>query len=132
VAENAIPAFPGSIAHSQPRISPYAFWCGGAQGEPEFLASCYRRSLEIAAERQLTSIASPSISTGVFRYPFEPAARIAVDTVVEFIRISTSLRKVIFCCFSASDFHFYRQLLSDPRSDAAAYRFATDRPGHRQ
>src|SRR6187551_1424590 len=56
-------------------------WNGGQAGEAELLASCYRRSLEVAAENHVRSIAFPSISTGIFGYPTEQAARIAVDTV---------------------------------------------------
>ena len=66
-------------------------WDGGAYGEPELLASCYRRSLEIAAERGLKSIAFPSISTGVYGYPIELAAEIAVRTVRQFVKSDNSL-----------------------------------------
>jgi O-acetyl-ADP-ribose deacetylase (regulator of RNase III) len=85
-------------------------WNGGLAGEAELLASCYRRSLEVAVENRLRSIAFPSISTGIFGYPIEEAARIAVDTVRS-SRASASLDEVTFCCFSASDLDVYLGLL---------------------
>ena len=60
-------------------------WNGGGKGERELLASCYRRSLEIAAERKLETIAFPAISTGIYRFPAEDAAEIAVKTVADFL-----------------------------------------------
>ncbi len=87
-------------------------WHGGHRGEAELLASCYRRALEIARENNLRSVAFPSISTGVYGYPFEDAAAIAVATVNEFLDAqSSSVDKVIFCCFSARDLEVYRRLL---------------------
>jgi O-acetyl-ADP-ribose deacetylase (regulator of RNase III) len=86
-------------------------WDGGTYGEPELLASCYRRSLEIAAERGLKSIAFPSISTGVYGYPMELAAAIAVRTVRQFVKLDKSLQEIVFCCFSAADYGLYANLL---------------------
>jgi O-acetyl-ADP-ribose deacetylase (regulator of RNase III) len=91
-------------------------WHGGAQREPELLASCYRRCLDIAGELGLRSIAYPAISTGVYGYPVEPAARIAVATVRATAPRLPTLREVIFCCFSSSDRLIYEELLAeDPR-----------------
>ena len=87
-------------------------WHGGSHSEAELLSSCYRRSLEIAAELHLESIAFPAISTGVYGYPVLPAAKIAISTAQAFIRQSSSLQEVIFCCFSEGDFQIYNQLLS--------------------
>jgi O-acetyl-ADP-ribose deacetylase (regulator of RNase III) len=91
-------------------------WSGGLQGEPQLLAMCYRNSLRLAAEHGLASIAFPSISTGVYGYPIEDAARIAVTTVREVLHTlsvshSTSVSEVIFCCFSQSDFSVYQRLV---------------------
>ena len=87
-------------------------WRDGSHGEAELLASCYRRCLEIATEHDLTSIAFPAISTGVYRYPPEDAAQIAVATAKDFIDRPTSLREIIFCCFSDRDYAIYAKLLS--------------------
>ena len=87
-------------------------WAGGTRGEADLLAACYRRSLELAAERGLATIAFPAISTGVFGYPVQPTAEIAIATARQFTRQQTTLREVIFCCYSASDYDIYAGLLS--------------------
>ena len=86
-------------------------WHGGKQGEPELLASCYRNSLQAAAEHGAHTIAFPCISTGVYGYPFELAARVAIDTVRSSLPKLGSIREVIFCCFSAGDAAVYQKLL---------------------
>ena len=88
-------------------------WSGGDQGEAELLASCYRNSLRLAAEHELKSIAFPGISTGVYEYPKESAARIAVKTVREFLKTTNSIEEVIFCCFSNGDLELYERLLAE-------------------
>lgn len=86
-------------------------WHGGGNGEPELLRSCYRNSLQLAAQHELKSIAFPCISTGVYRFPADQAAEIAVATVREFVSEPSSVAAVIFCCFSAADRERYEQLL---------------------
>jgi O-acetyl-ADP-ribose deacetylase (regulator of RNase III) len=86
-------------------------WRGGGQGEPELLASCYRRSLEVAAEHGVRTIAFPGISTGIYGYPVEPAAKIAVTTVSSSLAGLSSFEEVIFCCFSERDFSVYQRLI---------------------
>jgi len=83
-------------------------WRGGTSGEPDLLASCYRNSLRVAGENAIRSIAFPCISTGIFGYPFEAAAKIAIVSV----RASAArLDEVIFCCHSARDLAVYEHLL---------------------
>ena len=86
-------------------------WRGGGAREPALLASCYRRALEIAEEHALGSIAFPSVSTGVYGYPGQAAALIAVTTTWEFVARGTKLREIIFCCYSAADLETYERLL---------------------
>ena len=89
-------------------------WRGGAAGEAERLASCYRRSLEIAAGLGLATVAFPCISTGLYGYPLEPAARVAVATVRDTAARLDGLREVLFCCFSAADLRVYEAVLAEP------------------
>ena len=86
-------------------------WRGGQHGEPMLLASCYRRALELAVQHQLASIAFPSISTGVYGYPIELAAPVAVSTVQEFVSGGSPVREVIFCCYSERDLAVVRRAL---------------------
>jgi O-acetyl-ADP-ribose deacetylase (regulator of RNase III) len=86
-------------------------WHGGSKGEPELLASCYRNSLQLATELGLHSIAFPGISTGVYGYPVELAAQVAIETVGMSLPKLASIREVIFCCFSAEDLAVYRRLI---------------------
>lgn len=89
-------------------------WRGGAHGEADLLASCYRRCLQIAAQAGVRTIAFPSISTGIYGYPIEQAAAVAVGTVRDALRdASTPIREVIFCCFSAQDLAVYETLLRE-------------------
>jgi len=88
-------------------------WRGGTSGEPELLASCYRRSLEVAAEAGARTVAFPGISTGIYGYPVELAAPLAVATVREVTRARATLEEVVFCCFSAADLAVYRTLVPE-------------------
>jgi O-acetyl-ADP-ribose deacetylase (regulator of RNase III) len=76
-------------------------WSGGHKGEDDLLASCYRTALSLAATHRLASLAFPAISTGIYRFPAERAARIAVGTVAaEIANDPRGLSRVVFCCFS--------------------------------
>jgi len=86
-------------------------WHGGTRGEAELLGSCYRRSLEIAAANRLQRVAFPGISTGVYGYPVELAAKVAVTSVGAASREFGILQEIIFCCFSAHDLRIYERLL---------------------
>jgi O-acetyl-ADP-ribose deacetylase (regulator of RNase III) len=86
-------------------------WRGGNHSEPELLASCYRRSIELAAQSGLHTLAFPSISTGVYGYPIELAARVAVATVRASVERHPVIQEVIFCCHSAADLAVYTSLL---------------------
>lgn len=86
-------------------------WRGGEHGEAELLASCYRRSLDVAAGKGVTSIAFPSISTGIYRFPIELAADIAVAKVRAVSVAQAQLGEVIFCCFTAADLLIYERAL---------------------
>jgi O-acetyl-ADP-ribose deacetylase (regulator of RNase III) len=77
------------------------------------LASCYRRSLELAAEQGCKTIAFPAISTGAYGYPIEAASRIALSTTAAFLGDSSQPERVIFCCFSARDAEIYRRVLDE-------------------
>lgn len=87
-------------------------WQGGDSGEAELLASCYRRSIELAAAAGVGTLAFPAISTGIYGYPIKAAAAIAVATVRDAVRSAESLSQVIFCCFSAHDLVVYEQALA--------------------
>jgi len=82
-------------------------WRGGTNGEPELLASCYRRCIEIAATIDVATLVFPSISTGIYGYPIELAARVAIATVRSSLREIPSIQEVVFCCFSAADLAVY-------------------------
>jgi O-acetyl-ADP-ribose deacetylase (regulator of RNase III) len=88
-------------------------WRGGQQRESELLASCYRRSLQLAAEHGISNIAFPSISTGVYGYPIEKAAQVAIAAVRQHFQDSSSIDEVVFCCFSRKDLDVYEELLGD-------------------
>jgi len=82
-------------------------WRGGGRGEPELLASCYRKSLEVATERGVRSVAFPSISTGAYRYPIEKAAGIAAREVAKYLQDHSGIEEVRFVLFSEKDLEVY-------------------------
>ena len=87
-------------------------WHGGGQNEAQLLASCYRRSLALAQQHNCKRIAFPCISTGVYGYPFRPAAEIAIRTCREHAHSQNSPAHILFCCFSATDLAVYEELLA--------------------
>jgi O-acetyl-ADP-ribose deacetylase (regulator of RNase III) len=88
-------------------------WAGGNSGESQLLASCYSKSLALAEKNGVTSIAFPSISTGIYGYPIERAATIAVNTVNTCLKQGSSLKEIIFCCFSEEDYQVYKNVLKE-------------------
>lgn len=90
-------------------------WRGGEAGEEALLAACYRHALRLAAEVDARSIAFPSISTGIYGYPIERAARTAVATVQAELAHCPTIDEVLFCCFSASDLAVYQPVLDEHR-----------------
>jgi O-acetyl-ADP-ribose deacetylase (regulator of RNase III) len=87
-------------------------WNGGKNNEDELLANCYRNSLKLAAENELKTIAFPAISTGVYRFPLERAAKIAIEEVEKFLNQNKTMEKVIFVCFDTENFTMYSRLLN--------------------
>lgn len=88
-------------------------WRGGSRGEPELLASCYRRSLQVADRHGLKSIAFPAISCGAYGYPIELAARIAVGETHAFLRHHPNIERVVFALFDDAALAIYRRELTD-------------------
>jgi O-acetyl-ADP-ribose deacetylase (regulator of RNase III) len=88
-------------------------WNGGNYNEDELLASCYKKSLQIAENKNLCTIAFPNISTGVYRFPKERAASIAIREVKSFLLTSKNVTKVIFVCFDNENFLLYNSLINN-------------------
>jgi O-acetyl-ADP-ribose deacetylase (regulator of RNase III) len=93
-------------------------WHGGTHCESDLLASCYRRCIEVAAESSIHTLAFPGISTGVYAYPVERAAPLAIATVRMAVRIYPDIEEVIFCCHSAADLAIYQSQLDAAASEA--------------
>jgi O-acetyl-ADP-ribose deacetylase (regulator of RNase III) len=94
-------------------------WNGGTLGEDELLASCYRRSIELCHKHGLASVAFPAISTGIYRFPADRAAGIAVATVVECLAAVPDVTRVIFCCFTEDSARLHEQALASFGSPCA-------------
>ncbi|MFD1185748.1 O-acetyl-ADP-ribose deacetylase [Pontibacter rugosus] len=88
-------------------------WKGGVQSEPELLASCYVNSLKLADEKTIQSIAFPNISTGVYGYPKDKAAKVAVSTVKSYLQQNTSIKQVLFVCFDEESLELYKGILNE-------------------
>jgi len=91
-------------------------WRGGGAGEDALLASCYRNSLSLAVEHEVKSLAFPAISTGIYRFPADRAARIATREVAEFLAQDLRIERVVFCCFDAAAMAHYRRALGFDRT----------------
>lgn len=89
-------------------------WRGGDNREAELLASCYRRCIELAAANHVTSIVFPCISTGIYGYPVDLAASVAISNVRHSIVEFSSIQEVTFCCYSAEDLSVYEAALKQP------------------
>ncbi|MGC0396554.1 MULTISPECIES: O-acetyl-ADP-ribose deacetylase [Bradyrhizobium] len=87
-------------------------WNGGTLGEDDLLASCYRRSMELCGRHELTSVAFPAISTGIFRFPADRAADIAVRTTIEALTAAPSVARVVFCCFAEPGAELHAEALA--------------------
>lgn len=85
-------------------------WHGGSSREPELLVNAYRNSLKLAVENNCNTVAFPNISTGIYGYPKQQAATIAVNTVKEFLKTNSPL-KVTFCCFDEENYTLYKNLV---------------------
>jgi O-acetyl-ADP-ribose deacetylase (regulator of RNase III) len=86
-------------------------WRDGEQGEPELLKKAYSNSLELARQYGVKTIAFPSISTGVYRFPKRRAARIATETVLDFLRKNSLPEKVLLVCFDEENYELYKEIL---------------------
>ena len=86
-------------------------WHGGMNNEPQLLANCYKNSLKIALDKKLATVAFPNISTGVYRFPKEMAADIAIRTVNDFLNRNKKLKTVFFVCFDDENFEIYKEKL---------------------
>jgi O-acetyl-ADP-ribose deacetylase (regulator of RNase III) len=87
-------------------------WNGGKNNEDKLLANCYKNSLKLAIQNKIKTIAFPAISTGVYRFPLEHAAKIAVTEVEKFLTQNKGLEKVIFVCFNEENLNIYSRLLN--------------------
>jgi O-acetyl-ADP-ribose deacetylase (regulator of RNase III) len=94
-------------------------WQGGSRGEDEALASCYISAIELGQAHGLASIAFPAISTGVYRFPADRAAGIAVPAVVAALAAAPAVSRVIFCCFSSDSAHLHQQAMAGYGSPCA-------------
>jgi O-acetyl-ADP-ribose deacetylase (regulator of RNase III) len=94
-------------------------WHGGGQCEDEALASCYGRAIELCQRHGLGSVAFPAISTGIYRFPADRAARIAVSAVVNALATAPALSHIIFCCFSDKTAALHAQAMASVGSPCA-------------
>lgn len=93
--------------------TPGPIWRGGKWGEPELLANCYKNSLALAKENGVKTIAFPSISTGVYRFPVDQAAKIAVGEILQFLNEDDSIEQVTIVCFDENTKAVYLDALAE-------------------
>ncbi len=93
-------------------------WRGGLNNESQLLASCYKHSIHLAAKNGAVSVAFPSISTGIYGYPIELAAKIAITTIRSELKELKDIKEVVFCCFSLSDLQVYEVVLNELNQSA--------------
>lgn len=86
-------------------------WHGGNDNEPELLANCYKNSLKLAVDNNLKTIAFPNISTGVYRFPKDMAAEIAIKTANNFLEQNKKIEKIYFVCFDQENYNIYKNKL---------------------
>jgi O-acetyl-ADP-ribose deacetylase (regulator of RNase III) len=87
-------------------------WSGGLNGEPELLVSCYKNSLKLAVKNEIKTIAFPAISCGVYGYPVEKAAHVAITETIQFLASDNTIEKILFTCFSEDIYRAYLQALA--------------------
>jgi O-acetyl-ADP-ribose deacetylase (regulator of RNase III) len=84
-------------------------WRGGDKNEDTLLASCYKNSLQLALENKIKTLAFPAISTGIYNFPLQKAAKIAIKETSNFLKINTSIEKIIFVCYNNENFNIYKK-----------------------
>lgn len=88
-------------------------WNNGTRNEEALLASCYKKSLEVAVENKCKTIAFPNISTGIYHFPKDLAAKIAIENVIDFLDNNQTIEKVIFVCYSKENYKIYKSILDN-------------------
>jgi O-acetyl-ADP-ribose deacetylase (regulator of RNase III) len=91
-------------------------WRGGKNREAELLASCYKNSLKLAEQVGVKSIAFPSISTGAYKFPIASASKIAVQTVRDYLKTANTIKRVVFVCYSRSDYETYQKSIQSVKT----------------
>ena len=87
-------------------------WKGGNKGEDQLLKNAYTNSLKLASANRIETIAFPNISTGVYHFPKDKAAEIAISTVTEYLKSENTIKEVIFVCFDKENFDIYEKLIN--------------------
>jgi O-acetyl-ADP-ribose deacetylase (regulator of RNase III) len=93
-------------------------WNSGKSNEERLLAAAYTNSLQLALDNQVQTIAFPNISTGIYRFPKERAAQIAIQAVTDFLTTTDKIERVVFVCFDDENYHLYHKLLQQQNMDS--------------